>query len=371
MFDIVLVILLLCVMGVVIWQGIRFQRLNTELTKFQSPDQSLLLLQQQIQSLREQFHNSLKDNFTLTNQWTNELRQTIDQKLQQSLEAIQLSHQTVGDRLDHTTQVVGAVQGKLGELAQASIRILEVGKDIAGLQEILRAPKLRGGLGEIFLSDLLTQMLPQSNYQLQYEFSSKQKVDAVIKLGNHLIPVDAKFPLENFRKILEASETDKPTVRKQFIRDVKKHIDDIADKYIQPDEGTYDFALMYIPAENVYYEIILKSERDSTETSINEYALMRRVIPVSPNSFYAYLQAIAYGLRGLRIEDRAQEILNQLLKLRSDFSKFHEEFEAIGNSLNISQKHFTQADRNLNKIEARLTTLDTPTSEQTLFPVKK
>lgn len=205
-----------------------------------------------MQSLRDQIHNSLKDSFTLVNQWTNDLRQTIDQKLHQNLEAIQLSQKTVGERLDHTAQVVGAVQGKLGELSQASMRILEVGKDIAGLQEILRAPKLRGGLGEILLGDLLAQMLPQANYHLQYEFRSKQKVDAVVKSGNQLVPVDAKSPLENFRKILGVSETEKTVARRQFVRDVKKHIDDIANKYILPDEGTYDFALMYIPAENVY-----------------------------------------------------------------------------------------------------------------------
>lgn len=122
------------------------------------------------------------------------------------------------------------------------------------------------------------------------------------------------------------------------------------------------------------YEIILKDERAGTGPSLNEYALTRRVIPVSPNSFYAYLQAIAYGLRGLRIEERAQEILGHLLKLHNDFDKFRNEFEAIGNALNSSQKHFTQAERKLNKIDARLTTfttLDKPVSKQTLFPTKK
>lgn len=360
--DIILIGLLLGVTGLLIRQATHTRRLNTELNKQQSPDQSLLLLQQQMQSLRDQIHNSLKDSFTMVNQWTTDMRQTMDQKLHQNLEAIQLSQKTVGERLDHTTQIIGAVEGKLGELSQASSRILEVGQDISSLQEILRAPKLRGGLGEIFLADLLAQMLPQANYQLQYEFRSKQRVDAVVKLGGHFIPIDAKFPLENFRKIMGAAEANKTPARRQFIRDVKKHIDDIADKYILPDEGTYDFALMYIPAENVYYEIILKDEHAGNDPSLSEYALNRRVIPVSPNSFYAYLQAIAYGLRGLRIEERAQEILGHLSKLRNDFNKFRSAFESVGNSLNTSQKHFTQAERNLNKIDARLTTLDEPSS---------
>lgn len=368
--EIILIILLIGIAGLVVWQATRLSRLNTEINKPQSPDQSLLMLQQQVQALKDQVNNSLKDSFQMINQWNSDLRQVIDQRLHQNIEATQLSHKTMGERLDHTAQVVGAVQGQLGELGQASARILEVGKDIASLQDILRAPKLRGGLGEIFLNDLLAQMLPQANYQLQYEFSSRQRVDAVIKLGGHLIPVDAKFPLENFRKMLEAPESEKAGRRNDFRTNVKKHIDDIAGKYILPDEGTYDFALMYIPAENVYYEIILRNEGDTRE-ALNEYALKHRVIPVSPNSFYAYLQAIAYGLRGLRVEERARDILDHLLKLRSDFNKFRAEFEAMGNSLTASQKHFSQAERNLNKVDARFTALEATPTEQTLFPPKE
>ncbi len=371
--DIILIILLVGIAGLVVWQATCLARLN----KPQSPDlsaaaqagQSMLMLQQQVQALKDQVNNSLKDSFQLINQWNSDLRQVIDQKLHQNIEAIQLSHKTMGERLDHTAQVVGAVQGQLGELGQASARILEVGKDIASLQDILRAPKLRGGLGEIFLNDLLAQMLPQANYQLQYEFSSKQKVDAVIKLGSHLVPVDAKFPLENFRKMLEAPESEKAGCRNDFRTNVKKHIDDIAGKYILPDEGTYDFALMYIPAENVYYEIILRNEGDTRE-ALNEYALKNRVIPVSPNSFYAYLQAIAYGLRGLRVEGRAREILDHLLKLRSDFNKFRAEFEAMGGSLTASQKHFSQAERNLNKVDARFSALEAPSTDPALLGVQ-
>src|SRR3989475_12520747 len=146
-------------------------------------------------------------------------------------------------------------------------------------------------------------MLPQEHSTIQRLFKSGEKVDAAIRIGDRLVAVDAKFPLENFRRMLDEAEEDKRRpVRRQFVRDVKTRIDEIAKKYILPDEGTFDFALMYVPAENVYYEIIIKDEADADDEAIATYALSRRVVPVSPNSFYAYLQVIILGLSGLRIE---------------------------------------------------------------------
>ena len=157
---------------------------------------------------------------------------------------------------------LAACSRSLGGLEEANRHIYEVGKDIASLQEILRAPKLRGGLGEFFLEDLLAQILPPQHFSTQHAFRSGEKVDAVIKLGASLVPVDAKFPLENFKRIAGSDERRGKKPRQEAILRpmCKKHIDAIAGKYILPDEGTYDFALMYIPAENVYYETIIKDE---------------------------------------------------------------------------------------------------------------
>jgi len=230
-----------------------------------------------------------------------------------------------------------------------------VGRDVASLQDILRAPKRRGGLGELWLADLLSQVLPVEHYTLQHTFRSGERVDAVVRLGQGLVPVDAKFPLEDFRRLLQATDDEeRQRSRRAFIARVKKHVDDIAAKYIVPDEGTYDFALMYIPAENVYYETIVRDEELGGERSLSSHALERKVIPVSPSCFYAYLQAIVLGLRGLRIEDHARDVLAQLARIGGELGRFRDEFRILGKHLtNAAQTHAT-ADRRLDRLAVRV-----------------
>jgi DNA recombination protein RmuC len=316
-------------------------------------DRSAALLQQQIEALREQFTRSLEANTQQVNQQLSQMATSVGQRLHESLALTQQTHKVLGERLDNTSQVVGAVQRSLGTLEESNRKIYEIGKDISSLQEILRAPKMRGGLGELLLEDLLGQILPANHVESQYTFRAGHKVDAVIRLGAGMVPVDAKFPLENFRKLLDApNDEERSRMRKLFVVDVKRHIDAVATKYILPDEGTFDFALMYIPAENVYYEIVVKD--DATEDAhIADYALARRVIPVSPGSFYAYLQAIVMGLRGLRIEERSQEILQQLSRLRGEFDRFRDDFRLVGKHLNNASSSFAGADRRLERLETR------------------
>jgi DNA recombination protein RmuC len=184
-------------------------------------------------------------------------------------------------------------------------------------------------------------------------------VDAVIRLGNSLVPVDAKFPLENFKRVREAvTDDDRLRARRLFVADVKKHVDAIAGKYILPDEGTYDFALMYIPAENVYYETIIKDDGWG-EKNLSHYALSKRVIPVSPNSFYAYLQAIVLGLKGMRIEDRAKEIIQYLSRLQGDFARFRDDFALIGKHMGHAESSYQNAERRLDQFAQKLLSADT------------
>jgi DNA recombination protein RmuC len=254
-----------------------------------------------------------------------------------------------------TTESFGHIQSSLGRLTEASRHMEEVGKNIAGLSDILRAPKFRGGIGELLLGDLLSQILSPEHYKLQYSFSSGERVDAVIILKVGMVPVDAKFPLESFQRMIASSEGEiQKKHKREFTRAVKGHIDDIAQKYILPDEGTFDFALMYIPAENVYYETIIKDEGLGEERSLLNYALEKRVIPVSPNSFYAYLQAIALGLKGLQIEKRAQEIMQYLARIEGDFDRFKDEYDTLGGHIERARKKYDDASKSLGRFEDKL-----------------
>jgi DNA recombination protein RmuC len=276
---------------------------------------------------------------------------------------LQASSGEISKRLDNAARVIGDVQKNIGELSEASRRIFEVGKDIATLQEILQPPKLRGGLGEQFLGELLSQILPPEFFTLQYQFSSGERVDAVVRLGERLVPIDSKFPLDNFKRIIECkTEEERKTYQKAFYRDVRKHIDDIAGKYIMPQEGTYDFALLYIPAENVYYETITKDEAFGEEKGILNYALKKKVIPVSPNSFFAYLQVIVLGLRGLKIEKDAQRILDSLTSLNKELEGFQGDFQLVGRHMTNAMSKFEDARRRLDKFTFRLDQIESQPS---------
>ena len=258
---------------------------------------------------------------------------------------------TVGERIADTTRVFGEVKESLGALAKGTQQIEEVGKNISSLQEILRAPKFRGGFGELLLERLLADILPHENYELQHRFRNGEAVDAVIKIGENLVPIDSKFPLEDFERILAAeSEEEQASLRRQFTRTIKKHIDNVT-KYILPDEHTFDFALMYIPAENIYYETILRGHEES---EIYSYSLQKRVIPVSPNSFYAYLQVIILGLKGLHIESAASEILGHLGRLQGDLADFQEDYETLGGHIRHAANKYDEASRKLDRFGDKL-----------------
>jgi len=300
---------------------------------------------------------------TLRTEWSGTLSKNTQLILNQLSENVKVLHgvnSTMGDRLDNAARVVGEVKRSLGSLDERTQQIYEVGKDIAGLQEILKAPKIRGGLGELFLENLLEQIMPQRDfYELQYCFKSGERVDAVIKIGNKRVCVDSKFPLESFKRFIKSEkEEDKKRAKREFVKAIREHINSIADKYILPDEGTYDFALMYIPAENVYYEAIIKDEDFIGEKSIFSHAISRKVIPVSPNSFYAYLQVIILGIKGLKIEERTQEVIKMLATLKGSFAKFIEDFEVLGTHVDNIKTGYERAEKRLSKFENKLTLVD-------------
>jgi len=305
--------------------------------------------EEKINALRREWSDTLSKNTEL-----------ILKQLNESARVQQIISGNMGERLDNAAKVFGDVKKSLGSLDEKTQQIFEVGKDIASLQEILKAPKMRGGLGETFLDNLLEQIMPHKDfYELQHCFKTGERVDAVIKIGSRLVSVDSKFPLESFKRFVDAqSEDDKKRSKREFTKAVKDHIESIAAKYILPDEGTYDFALMYIPAENVYYETIIKDETFGEEKSVFSHAVSKKVIPVSPNSFYAYLQVIIIGMKGLKVEEKAQEVIKTLIALKGSLGKFTQDFEVIGSHIDNIKSSYERAVKSLDKFEDKLLSAD-------------
>jgi len=257
------------------------------------------------------------------------------------------TNSSVNERLDKAGQVIKDVHRELGKMTN-------VARSIDDLQNILKAPKLRGGFGELFLGDLLAQILPREHFDLQHRFKGGEAVDAVIFLGDQMVPIDSKFPLESFQRNIAVTEGEIPKqVRRQFINDIKKHIQGVA-KYIRTDEGTYDFALMYIPAENVYYEVAVKEDVGGEGREVLNYALQQKVIPVSPNTLYAYLMTVMVGLKGMQVEKHTQAMLGKMGRVQKDFNNFQKVYSKLGTHLENARKSYDDADKRLGKVENKL-----------------
>lgn len=273
-------------------------------------------------------------------------QKVLNEQLQMVNNNLNASQTSINSQLSHANQVINEVFGKVGMLEATALNIQAIGKDIASLQDILQAPKLRGNLGEYLLEDLLRQIFPADNFEIKYSFENGTQVDAIIKIGSHIVPIDAKFPLESFQRLaVSENDEDKKRAKKEFITSVKRRIDEIAGKYINPAEGTFDFAMMYVPAENIFYETIINDSITEKEYEIFNYAVSRHVIPVSPNSFYAYLMAIVYGLKGFKIEQQARQIVNQLTSLQNNFADFYKEFTIIGRHLDNASGKFKECQK--------------------------
>jgi DNA recombination protein RmuC len=239
------------------------------------------------------------------------------------LSSLQKNTQAMNERLDNAARVISAVQRNLGEMS-------EIGKGIRTLQDFLQSPKLRGGLGEEVLKEMIGQTFPKNAFHLQYPFKSGMKVDAVLKTDAGLLCIDSKFPMENFN-LMHTAETEvaRNAAKKQFVSDVKKHIEDISRKYILPEEGTMDFALMYIPSEAVYYEAVNILE-------ISTFARRLRVYPVSPNTLYAHLQVLLLSFEGKDLELKSKEVFRILRAIQKDYEKTND-------TLSVLQKHLNNA----------------------------
>ncbi len=233
------------------------------------------------------------------------------------------SNKAINERLDNAARVIGAVTKELGQMQQ-------IGKSLSYVQDFLLSAKKRGAIGEQIMEEMLKQSLPANMYSIQYRFRTGETVDSIIRINDRILAMDSKFSMENYRAYINA-ETDeqRDAMRKLFVRDVKKRIDEIGKKYILPEENTLDFALMYVPADGVFNEI-------SDDIEIYEYARNKHVHMVSPSTFYYFLQVILIGLQGARVSEHAQHILKVIQGLRQDSEKFT-------TNLNVLTKHITNA----------------------------
>jgi DNA recombination protein RmuC len=279
----------------------------------------------------------LKSMQTTIEQTNKTLNESMRGSTVEMTRTLQTNSRQLNDRLDEAARVIGSLNKHVGEMS-------EVGRGIRSLQEFLQSPKLRGNIGEQVLQDMIGQTFPKNSFHLQYAFKSGMKVDAVLKTDAGLLCIDSKFPMENFTSMHKGeTESDRLQAKKAFISDVKKHVSDISKKYILPEEGTMDFALMYIPSESVYYEIANMEE-------LMSFARGQRVYPVSPNTLYAHLQVLLLSFQGKDLEQKSKEVFRLLRAIQKDYSKIDEHLGVLG-------RHVGNAYNSMNTVSGAFTVL--------------
>ncbi|MEI7513025.1 MAG: DNA recombination protein RmuC, partial [bacterium] len=292
----------------------------------------------------------------------NELSRTVDSKVSDLNKTVDLK---MGESTRHMSDSVNRQfsesQKLIREITSELAQVKETGKQVVGfadqlqnLQDILKNPKQRGIIGEYYLETLLKNVLPPGMFQMQYGFSDGEIVDAVVFVKDKIIPIDSKFSLENYNKLVEErNETEKTRLEKLFVSDLKKRIEETS-KYIRPQEGTMDFAFMFIPHEAIYYDLIVNkigALKEETESLIQRAAQKYKVIIVSPTSFLAYLQTVMQGLKALQIEETAKDIIKRVEELGKHLKAYEEYHGKLGNALGTTVNHFNKASGELKKVD--------------------
>jgi len=299
------------ILGAILVAGILILRKTIENLRSGQNDSALQMLNQNIQSLQSNFHSKLD-----------------------------VTNKAINERLDNAARVISTLNKELGQMQQ-------IGSQLRNFQDFLKSPKLRGGLGEQGLRNILSQSLPSAHYKMQYKFRNNQVVDAVIKIDAGIIPVDSKSPLEEFNKFLKSESDESKLVNlRDFRRSFKKHVDDISKKYILPDEGTVDFAFMYLPSESVFFEIV------NNQPDLLDYATKSKVMPASPSSFLYYLKTIMLGLEGKKITEMSKQILTVLKMIQKENIKF-------GDGLGVLDSHISNAKKTMERVSSGYTQLST------------
>jgi DNA recombination protein RmuC len=320
--QLIIIFLILCLIGVVLWLGMKIQHSKQE-PGFDP--QALLMLQNQVGELSKSLGERMGD-----------------------------THQAVRQSFAATANIVRDITEKMMRVEETTKQVLDVTTQLQGLQDMLKNPKQRGILGEYYLETLLQNVLPPEGFKMQYAFSDGMIVDAAVFIKDRIVPIDSKFSLENYNRLVE---TDQPAERdryeKLFVADLKRRIIETA-KYIRPEEGTMDFAFMFIPHEAIYYDLLVNkigALQEDSESILQRAAGTHHVIIVSPTSFLAYLQTVLQGLNALKIEEQAKEIRKRVGELGRHLATYNSHFLSMGKHLNTTINQYNHASKELQKID--------------------
>lgn len=340
--ETVLIIIIIALAAVIIFQSIRINKnLNSK-----NQDQGVNLLKMDVIELNKSL-NRMRENLDLN---LNNFNEKVSEKIERNNVQLQNS---MTKQISESAKIVEEVSKRLTKLDETNNRVVNVADELKTLQNALQNPKQRGVLGEFYLAQVLENVLPPNAFQIQYKFKNGEIVDAAIFLDQHkILPVDSKFSLENYNRMIESEGEERKILAKKVRDDLKMRIDETS-KYIRPDENTMDFAFMFIPSESLYYDMLInKVGSQGSERDLIEYAFRdKRVIVVSPTSFMAYLQTVLQGLKSLKIEEQSKEIQKRVSQLGTHISKYEDLMQRLGKSLGTTVNHFNNAHKELGKID--------------------
>lgn len=340
--ETILIIIIIALAAVIIFQSIRINKnLNSK-----NQDQGVNLLKMDVIELNKSL-NRMRENLDLN---LNNFNEKVSEKIERNNVQLQNS---MTKQISESAKIVEEVSKRLTKLDETNNRVVNVADELKTLQNALQNPKQRGVLGEFYLAQVLENVLPPNAFQIQYKFKNGEIVDAAIFLDQHkILPVDSKFSLENYNRMIESEGDERKILAKKVRDDLKMRIDETS-KYIRPDENTMDFAFMFIPSESLYYDMLInKVGSQGSERDLIEYAFRdKRVIVVSPTSFMAYLQTVLQGLKSLKIEEQSKEIQKRVSQLGTHISKYEDLMQRLGKSLGTTVNHFNNAHKELGKID--------------------
>lgn len=335
-----MVVLLCAVLGVLVYVFF----IRKEDKRDDGAQQGLLMLQQQLQDLTRTMDERLGES-------NKAMQEGARMQFRESRELIQEINREVNEQLRNVVRGVT-------EVSESSKQVFSVAEQLQNLEKVLKHQKQRGNLGEASLQLALENMLPATAYKTQYQFPGGETVDAVIITKDGMIPVDAKFSLDNYRRLVdETDEVRREELEKEFKNDLKKRIDETA-KYIRPKDGTLPFAFMYIPAEAIYYDLLVNevgAVKVNTRSLIDYAYKDKNVIIVSPTTFAAYLQSVLYGFRAFKVEESAKQIGKHVEQLSRHLKAYDDYFKKVGNSLNTTVRHYDAAQKELGKVDKDIT----------------